>query len=140
MPFIRPVLIKCLLFCSDIILSATECFSDKLAALIHLEGVADGCFNFVGMEQAECVFADFVVVGGGEPAFEGVVVERDPADEDLDSQVDGVGQVLDDGFDFPEFAVFIILDYPEVPIDGILHPEGVQARSIQNRPIGIETG
>ena len=53
------------------------------------------------MEQPEAVLPDFVVVGVGDPAFESVVIEGDAGDEDLDFKIDGVGQVLDDGFDFP---------------------------------------
>ncbi len=36
------------------------------------------------MEEAEAVLADFVIVDVGDPTFEGVVVEGDTGDEDLD--------------------------------------------------------
>ena len=90
--------------------------------------MADGLFGVVRMEEAEAVLPDFVVGGVGEPAFEGVVVERYAGNEDLDLQVDGVGQVLDDGLDFPQLGVFVALDGVEVAVGGVLDPEWIQLR------------
>ncbi len=61
-----------------------ESFADKLPILVHLEGVADGGLYGIRMEEAEAILADLIVVGVGDPAFEGVVVERHSGNEDLD--------------------------------------------------------
>lgn len=103
-------------------------FSDKLPALIQLEGVAGGGLDGIRMEQAEAVFADFVIVGVGDPAFKRIVVECHPSDKNLDFKVHSAGQVFDDGFDLPQLAILIALEDPEVPIDGVLNPEGGEFR------------
>ncbi len=122
----------------DLVLSAVESLSNELPVLIHLEGVADGAVT-IRMEQAEIILSNLVVVSVGEPAFEGIVVERHPGDEELDFKINGVRQILDDGFYLPQLAIFVRLNGPKVAVCCILHPKGVESRRGEDRTVFIES-
>lgn len=92
--------------------------------------MAGGTGLVVGMEEVEAVGTGFVIVGVGEPAFEGIVVERDPGGDDLDLEIDGIGQVFDDGVDLPQLAVLVALDGVEIAVGRVLDPEGSESRAV----------
>lgn len=96
--------------------------------------------TIVWMEEAEVVFPNIIVGGVGEPALQRIVIKHDAADYDLDLDIDRVRYVFRDGAHFPEFGIFIALDGPEIPIDRVLDPEGVEFGGVEDRATFVEAG